>query len=80
MNRKVYLGLITDINLDDEEAEVALLFPPIPSTNFTFSEDLPSHVISLSDLVCRVTLQEKGNKFVLHSGYLKLIKQKANLM
>lgn len=73
----MYLGLITDINLTDEEADLALLFPNLRSSVFSFSEEVPSFVASLAELVCPVTLKENRDKFELSVGQILQIQQAA---
>lgn len=80
VNKKIYLGLITDIDLNEEEADLSLLFPPLPSSIFTFSEEVPSYVASLAELICPVTVNEKGNNFHLSVGQILKIKQAAKFL
>lgn len=39
VEKKSYIGLITDVDIQEQEADLMLLHPPLPAHHFTWSED-----------------------------------------
>lgn len=60
---KIYIGLITDINPEEKEADLSLLFPPLPTSTLSWSEDVESYVAPLPTLLAPVQLKEMQNNF-----------------
>ena len=61
-----FIGLITDINEDEGEAELSLLRPKVPSVMYRWPDDLMSYIAPLPDIKCAVDLEEQPeNKYKL---------------
>lgn len=61
-----FIGLITDINVDEGEAELSLLRPKVPSALYRWPDDLMSYIAPVPDIQCAVDLEEKhDNKYQL---------------
>lgn len=58
IERKKFIGLITDINEDEGEAELSLLSPNVPSSTFRWPDDLMTYIAPLPDILTLVYLEE----------------------
>lgn len=73
---KIFIGLISDIEHEEGEAEVSLLDPPLPATHFQWSENLLSYVTPLSHIIVMVDLIETNdNKYLLPTNKILVIRQ-----
>lgn len=70
-----YLGLITDLNEDEQECDVTLLTPNLPATIFQFPDSLLSFIVPFPHILCPVTLQEMPeNKYEISKSDLNTVK------
>lgn len=59
-----YVGFLSDINIEDGEADVSLLRPNLPTEVLTWPADLNTLTVPLPHVLCTVTLSEQAdNKY-----------------
>lgn len=77
VNSKKYAGLLTDVDLQEQEAEVSLLRPYLPAETFHWPASLASMAIPLPHVLCKVDLSElPDNKYAFTEADRNLLLSK----
>lgn len=79
VEKKIYLALITDIDSEEEEADLMLLHPPLPATNFTWSENSCGYVAPLPHIIAKVSVAEAGTAYSISKKEVSRLKNIAKL-
>jgi hypothetical protein len=73
--RNRYVANITDINHENAEVDVTLLWPRMPAQRFRWPDELKCATLPLPDVICEVELTEVNGFYVLSdSSKAKLLK------
>ena len=76
---KIYIAWTTDANDDDQELELVVLHPPLPSTEFHWPEDMSTHVAPYPHVLSYVDITQMEDKFILPANDVSKQKQQAAL-
>lgn len=81
VDKKVYIGLLTDAHDEEREADVMLLDPPLPSCVFSWPSEMRSFSIPYPHIICYVDVMEYNNenKYNVELGQILALKQKGNI-
>lgn len=61
VNSRKFVGLLTDLSTEDQEAEVSLLRPPLPADVFHWPKNLANMAIPMPHILTSLELSEVPN-------------------
>ena len=78
LNSRKFVGLITDMDSDNQEADVSILRPPLPADIFHWPKNLVNMAIPMPHILSQVELSEiPDNRYTLtEADRQKLIKKR----
>ncbi|KAK3911370.1 Trigger factor [Frankliniella fusca] len=77
LGKNRYVALVTDVNLQEEEADLLMLMPKLPAKEFRWPKEIKTAVVPLPHILCEVTLSETQGLFrFTENDVLKLYSHK----